>query len=269
MNQAGIRLLSTTIDIDNISVANVDSDRAWIKYSLRFTRDLPQLSSSEDWVECVDYYLLINNTNLFIEDIDAHDSDYYVNNSIVGEVSKQPSGKIDKSNQNKINAKSPFVNRSAIVDYATRYVYVHNKEYVDYSGTDTDCTNFASQALYAGGWQKNYQWTANDVSSTASWSVADQLFDYLLGTGDATYANTVPTSSWSPYKFMRLGDLLFYTYPNDKYTMKHTMIITKIWDNEAYLTYHSNDSFNVPFSVVSSRVKDNTYFFAIDVDAYD
>ena len=48
------------------------------------------------------------------------------------------------------------LNRDAMVSYIYYYVYNHNSNYRDFSGTDPgggeDCTNFASQVLRAGGW---------------------------------------------------------------------------------------------------------------------
>ena len=85
---------------------------------------------------------------------------------------------------------------------------------------------FASQAMYAGGWKKNYEWMGNDVATTNAWAVADDFYWYGLGRSLTTYANMIPVSG-SPYQTMRTGDLMFFTYSGSR-KIKHAMIITKI-----------------------------------------
>ncbi|MCI5625590.1 MAG: amidase domain-containing protein, partial [Clostridiales bacterium] len=41
-------------------------------------------------------------------------------------------------------------NRQATVQYAHRWAYGRNPRFYDYQGLGGDCTNFASQCLYAG-----------------------------------------------------------------------------------------------------------------------
>ena len=42
-------------------------------------------------------------------------------------------------------------NRSAAVEYAHQWAFGRNPEFYDFSQIGGDCTNFASQCLYAGG----------------------------------------------------------------------------------------------------------------------
>ena len=47
-------------------------------------------------------------------------------------------------------------NREAAVAYAHRWAYFRNPAYFDYSGIGGDCTNFASQCVFAGAGVMNF-----------------------------------------------------------------------------------------------------------------
>ena len=47
-------------------------------------------------------------------------------------------------------------NRSAAVAYARKWAYARNPEYYDFSEIGGNCTNFASQCIYAGSGVMNY-----------------------------------------------------------------------------------------------------------------
>lgn len=47
-------------------------------------------------------------------------------------------------------------NRSAAVEYAHQWAFGRNPEFYDFSQIGGDCTNFASQCLYAGGGVMNF-----------------------------------------------------------------------------------------------------------------
>ncbi len=77
-------------------------------------------------------------------------------------------------------------NRELAVAYAHRWAYGRNPEYFDFQGIGGDCTNFASQCIYAGAGIMNYTpiygWyyiTAND--RTASWTGVQYLYNFLTG----------------------------------------------------------------------------------------
>lgn len=93
-------------------------------------------------------------------------------------------------------------NRELAVAYAHRWAYGRNPEYFDFQGIGGDCTNFASQCIYAGAGVMNYTpvygWyyiTAND--RTASWTGVQYLYNFLTGNLNAGPfgTDTVPNAA--------------------------------------------------------------------------
>lgn len=76
-------------------------------------------------------------------------------------------------------------NRAAAKEYANEWAYRRNPRFFDFSEIGGDCTNFASQVLYAGSGVMNYTpvygWfyiSAND--RTASWTGVNELYNFLV-----------------------------------------------------------------------------------------
>lgn len=75
--------------------------------------------------------------------------------------------------------------REKVVEYAHRFAYSRNPKFFDFSDLGGDCTNFASQCLFAGAKVMNYTaiygWyyiTANN--RTASWTGVNELYEFLV-----------------------------------------------------------------------------------------
>ena len=74
--------------------------------------------------------------------------------------------------------------RAAAVRYAHIWAYGRNPRYYDYEGIGGDCTNFASQCIYAGAGVMNYTPTfgwyyinANDKAP--AWTGVEYLYNLL------------------------------------------------------------------------------------------
>ena len=74
--------------------------------------------------------------------------------------------------------------RAAAVRYAHLWAYGRNPRYYDYEGIGGDCTNFASQCIYAGAGVMNYTPTfgwyyinANDKAP--AWTGVEYLYNFL------------------------------------------------------------------------------------------
>ena len=74
--------------------------------------------------------------------------------------------------------------RAAAVRYAHLWAYGRNPRYYDYEGIGGDCTNFASQCIYAGAGVMNdtptfgwYYINANDKAP--AWTGVEYLYNFL------------------------------------------------------------------------------------------
>lgn len=107
------------------------------------------------------------------------------------------------------------------VAYARRWALSRNPQYYDFEDIGGDCTNFASQCVYAGAGVMNFTpvtgWfyhTAND--RTASWTGVEFFRDFLVtNAGPGPYAVEVPRSDALPGDIVQLGtsDGHFYHSP--------------------------------------------------------
>jgi hypothetical protein len=75
-------------------------------------------------------------------------------------------------------------NRAAAVAYAKKWAYGRNPAYYDFSDLGGDCTNFASQCIYAGSGVMNYTpiygWYYISVNDRApAWTGVDELYRFL------------------------------------------------------------------------------------------
>ncbi len=112
-------------------------------------------------------------------------------------------------------------NRTAAVAYARRWAMARNPSYYDFENIGGDCTNFASQCIYAGATIMNYTpvlgWyyrSSND--RTASWSGVEYLYKFLVSNRSVgPYAREVSQEEVMPGDVVQLGtyDGYFYHSP--------------------------------------------------------
>ncbi len=102
-------------------------------------------------------------------------------------------------------------NRSATVAYARRWAMARNPSYYDFENIGGDCTNFASQCIFAGasvmnftevlGW---YYRSSND--RTASWTGVEYLYQFLINNRSVgPYARVVSHEEALPGDIVQLG----------------------------------------------------------------
>ena len=80
--------------------------------------------------------------------------------------------------------------RQAAVDYAHRWAYHRNPNFYNFDELGGDCTNFASQCLYAGSMVMNYTptfgWYYNSQYSRApAWTGGPFFYNFLTRTKDS------------------------------------------------------------------------------------
>ena len=136
-------------------------------------------------------------------------------------------------------------NREDAVAYARQWAFRRNPEFYDFNYIGGDCTNFASQCIYAGAKVMNYTpvygWYFRSLSDrSASWSGVEYLYNFLT-TNDSVgpFARVVDEDEILPGDIIQLGraDGDFY----------HTLVVTEIYP-EILVAAHTNDVLDRPLS---------------------
>lgn len=144
--------------------------------------------------------------------------------------------------------------RIKAVEYAKKWAYGRNPDYYDFSAIGGDCTDFASQCLYAGSGQMNFTpvfgWYYISASErTASWTGVEYFYDFLVNNrGLGPFGEETDETRIQIGDFVQLGreDGSFY----------HTPVITGFSGNIPLVSAHSNDAYNRPLDTyVYERIR--------------
>jgi hypothetical protein len=170
-----------------------------------------------------------------------------------------PAGK----NASMADAVSFRYDRTKARNYAVRYAKKPNRQ-IAYcalrDGTPADCTNFASQVLWAGGVPMDYASSDEEgwwyrygcipTGSSKSWRQVNRLVSYLVTETDIGEFRRRARD-------LDLGDLIFYRLPReengyrcDENLFNHSTVVTGFDElGEPLVSYHSNDALHVPWHV--------------------
>lgn len=102
-------------------------------------------------------------------------------------------------------------NRDATVVYARRWAMSRNPAYYDFEKIGGDCTNFASQCIYAGAQVMNYTpvmgwYYRSSYDRTPSWSGVEYLYNFLINNKSVgPYARAVSENEVMPGDVVQLG----------------------------------------------------------------
>lgn len=149
-------------------------------------------------------------------------------------------------------------NRAAAVAYARRWALGRNPAYYDFEDIGGDCTNFASQCIYAGAGVMNYTpetgWYYISVNErAAAWTGVEYLYNFLVNNRSVgPYGHRVPQQEVLPGDIVQLGrsDGSFY----------HTPVILSVRPR-ILVAAHTYDALDRP---LSSYNADQIRFIHID-----
>lgn len=117
-------------------------------------------------------------------------------------------------------------NRAAAIAYAHRWAFGRNPVYLNFDSIGGDCTNFASQCLYAGAGIMNYEKTfgwyyINASNRTPSWTGVPYFYNFMTRTKKSPGPAAIDTDldSCEPGDFVQL---------NFGSGFAHTPVIVKI-----------------------------------------
>lgn len=150
----------------------------------------------------------------------------------------------------------PDYDRRAAVRYAHRWAFGRNPRFYDYEEIGGDCTNFASQCLFAGGGVMNfvpdfgwYYITPNQKSP--SWTGVEYLYDFLT----RKTLSIGPVGEECGLEDLRPGDLLQLSFTGEGY--QHTPVVVAVgrpaMPANILVAAHSYDADNRPLSTYQYR----------------
>lgn len=137
-------------------------------------------------------------------------------------------------------------NRQKVYEYAKKWAFKRNPNYYNFDAVGGDCTNFASQCIYAGSSVMNYSkskgwYYINGNNKSPSWSGVEFLNNFLTSNKSVgPYGKEVLQNE------IEIGDLVQLSFDGKKFA--HTLVIVKI-DNKLdlgkiFISSHTFDSFN-------------------------
>lgn len=135
-------------------------------------------------------------------------------------------------------------NRKAAVNYANEWAYRRNPKYLDFQGLGGDCTNFVSQALYAGTGVMNYTpdfgwYYINAENRAPAWTGVQYLYNFLTtNEQQGPFASVTQIDKIEPGDIVQLGD--------ENYEFYHTVIVTSTGTTPTFsntlISAHTYDS---------------------------
>ncbi|MBQ8885421.1 MAG: amidase domain-containing protein [Clostridia bacterium] len=137
-------------------------------------------------------------------------------------------------------------NRTAATAYAKRWALSRNPDFYNFDKLGGDCTNFASQCVYAGSGVMNftptfgwYYLSLND--RTPSWTGVEYLYNFLTqNDGVGPFAEEVPLEQ------AELGDLVQLGRATGDFY--HTPVITGFSGRNVLVSAHTYNVYNRPLS---------------------
>lgn len=130
-------------------------------------------------------------------------------------------------------------NRKAVLEYASKWAFLRNPAFYNFDGIGGDCTNFASQCIYAGCKVMNYTkdtgWYFNSSNDRApAWSSVEHLHTFLLNN-----KSVGPSGIIVNVFDLQIGDIVFL---NNGIYFYHTLVVTGFADNVPLVSAHTFDA---------------------------
>jgi len=149
-------------------------------------------------------------------------------------------------------------NRNAAVDYARRWALHRNPTYYDFENLGGDCTNFASQCIFAGSGIMNHTpvtgWFFNSLGSRSpSWTGVEYLYNFLTNNRSVgPYGHEASEGEVSVGDIVQLGRNNGHFY--------HSPVITAVYP-KILVAAHTFDALDRP---LDSYIYDKARFIRID-----
>ena len=146
--------------------------------------------------------------------------------------------------------------RQAAVQYAHRWAYGRNPAYYDYENLGGDCTNFASQCVFAGSRIMNFTptfgWYYIDANQKApAWTGVEYFWNFFI----RKQFSVGPVGEASALEEMRPGDIVQLSFKGGSF--QHSPVVVAVGEvpslENVLVAAHSYDADNRPLSTYEFR----------------
>lgn len=143
--------------------------------------------------------------------------------------------------------------RAAAVRYARRWAYGRNPAFYDYENIGGDCTNFASQCVYAGSgvmnFEKDFGWYYIDANNKApAWTGVEYFYRFMTRAAK----NAGPVAQNASISQLEPGDVVQLSFDGENWN--HSPVVVRLLRRPALhpadvlIAAHSYDAYNRPLS---------------------
>ncbi|MCX7745625.1 MAG: amidase domain-containing protein [Clostridia bacterium] len=150
--------------------------------------------------------------------------------------------------------KTPIIlpyNREKAIEYAHKWAFGRNPAYLNFDKFGGDCTNFASQVIFAGSGIMNYTsifgwYYVNSYDRSPSWTGVNYLHEFLMNNkGQGPFAQRVD------FKDVMPGDIVQLSFEGGS-RFNHTPVIVKVDSpvtlDKIFISAHTYDRDNYPLT---------------------
>ena len=137
--------------------------------------------------------------------------------------------------------------REAAVAYARQWAFSRNPAYFNFDRLGGDCTNFASQCLFAGSKVMNYTpvfgWFYRSANErTASWTGVEYFYNFLTQNESGIGNGAGPFAEETTIDKLQIGD--FVQLGRDTGDFYHTPVVVGFSRGVPLVAAHTYDAFN-------------------------
>ena len=141
--------------------------------------------------------------------------------------------------------------RQAAVEYARKWAHKRNPDYYNYDNLGGDCTNFASQCVFAGAGAMNYTptfgWYYRSTNNrTASWTGVEYFYNFLTGNSKVIGDGAGPFGEDVTADKIEIGDIIQLGRATGDFY--HSPVVVGFSNGVPLIAAHSYDTYGTPIN---------------------